>query len=355
MLIPGLSGHEGRVRRHIAKRLADNGLPTRTDNVGNLIVTIEGTHSGPSVMLFGHMDQIGFFVRRIERNGMIRLERLGGIPERVLAATSVLFCVGEGRDIHGVIGSKSNHVLPENEKYEVQRYTDLFVDAGFTSASEARANGIDIGTPVVYAPRAQKLGLHRMAGTSIDDRGACAVLVETALELRKLPQRPTVHIVFSVQEEFNVRGAMVAAQALLPDIAIQLDITISSDTPDLSDLGEVVLGGGPVISMYNFHGRGTLNGLIPHPALTALVAASAADAGIPVQKSAIVGLLTDGAYVQFAGKGVASIDVAYPARYAHSPYEICDLRDLENLTKLLLASLTGIDANFSLDRDAYIS
>lgn len=355
MLIPGLSGHEGRVRRHLKGLLHELGLEGRTDRVGNLIVTVEGTHDGPTVMLFGHMDQVGFFVRRIEPNGLLRLERLGGIPERVLAGTPVLLCVGEGRDVSGVIGSKSNHVLAEHEKYEVQRLADLFVDIGLSSADEVRAKGIDVGTPVVYEPAARQLGGTCMAGTSIDDRGACAVLVETLRELRDLPARPTTHFVFSVQEEFNVRGAFIAAQALKPDIAVQLDITIASDTPDLAHLGEAMLGRGPVVSMYNFHGRGTLNGVIPHPALTGLFARAAEQENIPVQKSAVVGLLTDGAYVQLAGEGVASIDIAYPARYAHSPNEVCDLRDLSNLTLLLLAALGSIDADFSLDRDDYIS
>lgn len=355
MLIPGLSGHEGRVRRHLKRLLHELGLEGRTDRVGNLIVTVEGTHDGPIVMLFGHMDQIGFFVRRVEPNGLIRLERLGGIPERVLAGTPVLFCVGEGRDVPGVIGSKSNHVLAEHEKYEVERLADVFVDVGLSTADEVRAKGIDIGTPVVYEPAARRLGESCMAGTSIDDRGACAVLVETLRELRNLPSRPTTHVVFSVQEEFNVRGAFIAAQALKPDIAVQLDITIASDTPDLAHLGEAMLGRGPVISMYNFHGRGTLNGVIPHPALPQLFTKVAVQREIPVQRSAVVGLLTDGAYVQLAGDGVASIDIAYPARYAHSPNEVCDMRDLANLTQLLLAALANIEADFSLDRDDYIS
>lgn len=355
MLIPGPSGHEGRVRRYLKGLLRELGFEARTDRVGNLIVTLEGTHDGPTVMLFGHMDQIGFFVRRIESGGLIRLERLGGIPERVLAGTPVLFCVGEGRDVPGVVGSKSNHVLPEHEKYEVERLADVFVDAGFSNADEARAAGIDIGTPVVYEPASRLLGETRLAGTSIDDRGACAVLVETLREIRNLPVRPTTHFVFSVQEEFNVRGAFIAAQALKPDIAVQLDITIASDTPDLAHLGEATLGAGPVVSMYNFHGRGTLNGVIPHPALTRLFARVAEQENIPIQKSAVVGLLTDGAYVQLAGEGVASIDIAYPARYAHSPNEVCDMRDLANLTQILLAALASIDADFSLDRDDYIS
>jgi putative aminopeptidase len=47
MLIPGLSGYEGRVRRHIAARLDELGLAWRTDALGNLIATIEGAVAGP--------------------------------------------------------------------------------------------------------------------------------------------------------------------------------------------------------------------------------------------------------------------------------------------------------------------
>ena len=81
---------------------------------------------------------------------------------------------------------------------------------------------------------------------------------------------------FSVQEEFNLRGALTAAQALQPDIAIQLDLLLATDTPDMGYRGDVRLGGGPAMSMYSFHGRGTLNGTIPHPALVALFDATAA-------------------------------------------------------------------------------
>ena len=80
---------------------------------------------------------------------------------------------------------------------------------------------------------------------------------------------------FSVQEEFNLRGAVTAAQALQPDIAIQLDLLLATDTPDMGYRGDVRLGAGPAMSMYSFHGRGTLNGTIPHPALVALFDATA--------------------------------------------------------------------------------
>jgi putative aminopeptidase FrvX len=353
MTIPGLSGHEGRVRRRLAAEMQALGLTTKTDRLGNLIATAPGASDRPTVMLFAHMDQLGFVVRKIEASGLIRLERLGGVPERALASQEVLICVAEGRDIRAVIANKSHHATSPEEKYRVLPYQEIMVDAGFSSADDVLAAGVDIGSPIVYAPKAIALGGERLAGTAVDDRAGCAVIVETARLLVALPDRPTVHFVFSTQEEFNLRGALVAAQTLAPDIAIQLDLMLATDTPDMLARGDVGLGLGPAMSLYSFHGRGTLNGTIPHPALVALVQESARSERLTVQRSAQVGLLTDSSYVQLANHGVAAIDLGFPCRYTHSSLEMCDLGDLEGLTRLLVAAISRIKPGFSLDRDDY--
>jgi putative aminopeptidase FrvX len=355
MLIPGLSGHEGRVRRYLAAEMKAIGLKTRTDRLGNLIATIEGTAKGkaPSVMLFTHMDQLGLIVRKIEANGLVRVERLGGVPERALASQAVVFCIGDGRDRPGVIANKSHHATGQDEKYRVVSYPELYIDGGFADAAAARAAGIDIGKPVVYRPHVMELDGGRIAGTSIDDRAGCAVVVEAARALKASRPAATVHIVFSVQEEFNLRGAVTAAQVLQPDIAIQIDLILATDTPDMAARGDVVLGGGPAMSLYSFHGRGTLNGTIPHPALVKLFDETATAKRMTLQRSAHVGALTDTSYVQLVGGGVASIDLGFPCRYTHSSLEVCDLGDLAALTDLLVAGIRRIDGRFSLDRDDY--
>jgi putative aminopeptidase FrvX len=352
MLAPGLSGHEQRVRRILARRLSGLGLATRTDRLGNLIASLPGEAGAPSVMLFTHMDQLGFVVRKIDADGLIRVERLGGVPERALLSQAVLLCVGEGRDRSGVIASKSHHATTPEEKYRVVPYAELFIDAGFSSRDEVLAAGIDVGTPVVYRPNVIELSADRIAGTSVDDRAGCAVVLEVAGRLMETARRPTVHFVFSVQEEFNLRGAVAAAQALQPDIAIQLDLLLATDTPDMSHRGDVRLGGGPVMSLYSFHGRGTLNGTIPHPALVALFEETSRAIDVPLQRSAHTGVLTDSSYVQLVGQGVAAIDLGFPMRYSHSSTEVCDLRDLAALTRLVVAGIAAIGPGFSLDRDA---
>ena len=354
MLIPGLSGYEGRVRRRLAAELKDLGITSRSDRLGNLIATLEGDKASPTVMLIAHMDQLGFVVRKIGVNGLVRVERLGGVPEKALPSQAVVICVGEGRDVPGVIANKSHHATTPDEKYRVLPYPELYIDAGFGSADDVLAAGIEVGTPVVYAPNVVPLAENRIAGTSVDDRAGCAVILEVARALAASRRRPTVHVVFSVQEEFNLRGALPAAQALAPEIAIQVDLILATDTPDMTARGDVRLGAGPGMSLYSFHGRGTLNGTLPHPALVALFSETARHERIKLQRSAQIGGLTETSYVQLVGEGVAAIDVGFPTRYTHSSLEVCDLGDLAALTRLLVAAIGRIDGKFSLDRDDYV-
>jgi putative aminopeptidase FrvX len=349
MLIPGLAGYEDRVARAIAAHLDAAGLLHRSDVLGNLTCTIPGDPALPSVMIFTHMDQLGFIVRKIEPSGLIRLERLGGVPERALPAQAVLLCTDQG-DIPGLIANKSHHATSPEEKYKVLPYADLYVDAGFSSKAEAEAAGIRIGTPVTYLPRVLPLAGTRLAGTSVDDRAGCAVLLDLARRRKGRPG-PTLHLVWSVQEEYNLRGVLPAATAANPAIALQIDLLLACDTPDMTNRGDVALGAGPGISMYSFHGRGTLNGVIPHPALVRLMETAAAAAGLPLQRSAHTGALTDLSYIQFMGsEGVACLDVGFPMRYSHSALEVVDPRDLDGLVTLLDTALSAITPDLKLTR-----
>lgn len=349
MLIPGLSGHEARVAAAIAAHLDTLGLPHHSDRLGNLICTIPGEPALPPVMVSTHMDQLGFVVRKVEPTGLIRLERLGGVPERALPAQAVLLCTDQG-DLPGVIANKSHHATSPEEKYKVLPYADLYVDAGFTNKQDAEAAGVRIGTPVTYLPRALTLANGRLAGTSVDDRAGCAALLKLA-EARTGKPGPTLHLVWSVQEEFNLRGVLPAATSLQPAIALQIDLLLACDTPDMTTRGDVTLGGGPGISLYSFHGRGTLNGVIPHPALVRLFEGAAETANLALQRSAHTGALTDLSYIQFLGpEGVACLDVGFPMRYSHSALEVVDPKDLKGLVTLLDTALSAITPDLKLTR-----
>ena len=345
MLIPGLSGHEERVAAAIRAKLSQAGVTSTVDRLGNVIATFPGDPEMPVVMIVTHMDQLGFFVRKIEADGLIRVERMGGVSERAMAAQVVTLCGAKG-DVAGIIQNKAHHATGPDEKYKVLTASEIHIDTGHGSQAAVEAAGIFIGTPVVYRGQVVDMAGGRIAGTSVDDRAGCAVLLELARGI----SGPTVHLVWSVQEEFNLRGAVVAAQVLQPDIALQIDLMLATDTPDMADRGQMVLGGGPGISLYSFHGRGTLNGVIPHPALVRLMETTAAAEGLTLQRSAQVGVLTDLSYIQTLGAGVASLDVGFPMRHSHSAVECCDLADLAGLVQLLRGAVQRIPKGMKLER-----
>lgn len=350
-LLPGLAGHEQKVATYMKNYFEELGLPVTVDVLGNTIATVQGTDpKTPSILVTAHMDQLGFVVKRIEDDGFLRLERVGGIPEKILPALRVQVQTRSGDMVEGVIGVKSHHLTLPEEKYKVEPYRQLYVDLGCRSRAEVLELGIEVGSPVVYKPSFERLAGTLCSGTSFDNRVACALALDLAERLSKEPAAATVHIAGTVQEEYTIRGAVLAARATNPAIAICLDVTMDTSTPDLKGTGEVELGRGPAISLYNFHGRGTLNGTIPHPALVRLFENTAKAEGINLQRVAALGGLTELSYMQVEGEGIAGIDFDVPCRYTHTPIETVDLNDMKDAANLLEAVIRAVTPDFSLAR-----
>lgn len=348
---PGLCGAEMKVCEIMKKEFSACGLQPTVDVFGNCMVEIPGTDpNAPVIMIFAHMDSLGFVVKYIDADGFIKLERVGGIPEKALSNTEVQIGTRDGQYLDGVIGLKSHHLTPADEKYNVDRYTNLFVDIGAKSREEVLALGIDVGSPIVYKPKFSKMLGTSVIATYLDDRGGCAALLELAHTLTETTRPATVWLVASVLEEYNLRGAMLAARAIRPAMAICLDGGGPHDTPDLRFTGHLRMGGGPTMDLYNFHGRGTLNGTIAHPAMVRLAEQASEKVGIPLQRQAYVGGLTDLSYVQFENGGIMCLDMGFAVRYCHGPCEVSDLSDIDKLTIVVKTMADSVSCDTDLSR-----
>lgn len=351
MLTPAPSGYESEMAYKLADQLKPFCDEVRMDRVGNVIGKIKGTDVGmPTAMVFGHIDQLGFIVRRVEADGYLQVDRLGGIPEKVLPALKLSIRSEDGSWHTGVFGPKAHHATSAEEKYKVDLVTSLLIDIGAKSADEVHALGIYPGCPVIYKPQCEELLNHKVTGTAVDNRGACATLVSIAENLNAYRPACDVYVVGTVWEEFNLRGAMMAARTVKPDLAIMLDVTLASDTHDLASKFDDTLGNGPCVQLYSFHGRGTLNGTLPHEPLFMLCKRTAQEEQIHLQRFAALGIITDAAYVQLEREGVAVLEMGFPARYTHTPVEVCDLRDLEALATLVSGMMRRVDRDFQLNR-----
>lgn len=346
------AGNEDRLTAAVVEHLRAGGLEPVVDRLGQVAVSFgDSAPHAPTVLLTAHLDELGLTVRRIDPDGMVWVHRLGGVPERVLPGTRLLVHTAGG-DLPAVVGLKSHHLTPPEDKYVAKPATEIYLDVGASSAQETESLGVRVGDPVTYQPAWDRLAGGRFSGKSLDDRLGVAALLAYIDRLRTDPPTQRVVVGFTTQEEFHVRGALTLVNRFAPDIVVNVDIAPATDTPDLAGQGVVRLGDGPTLSRLSFHGRGTLGGLIPHPALVRAVEAAADKESVAVQYDAMIGVITDAAFVPMTGvEGVAAVGIGIPVRYTHSPVETAQLSDVATCIDLLAATVPRL-ADVDLSRGA---
>ncbi len=326
---PGVSGDEGAVRAILKEAVKPYADELRVDALGNLIAVRRATVDQPMrVMVEAHMDEIGFMIIRIEKEGRLRFRKVGGIDNRILPSKVVRI----GRDaIPGVIGVKPIHLLDDTEGKKVLGEDDLFIDIG-TSSQEEAERLVKRGDRAVFDTSFADLG-PRVKGKAFDDRAGCAVLA-TAFAAGPYPVE--LHAVFAVQEEIGLRGARVAAYDVNPDIAIALEGTVADDLPKEKDESPTTeLGKGPALTVMD-------RSVIVDPRLLRFLMETAEAERIPYQvKQPGVGG-TDAGRIHLAREGIPSAVAAVPCRYIHSAASVLDKRDLDWTVRLVTAALRRI-------------
>jgi putative aminopeptidase FrvX len=351
--IPALSGHEDLMITKMRGFFEEYADEVKVDRIGNVVATLRGEEDQPSLLIFAHMDELGLIVRKIEEDGFLRFERVGGVPEKTLLGTWVEIHTDEGERIPGLVGTTSHHVTPPERKFTVPSRLDMYVDIGCSSADEVRKLGVKVGNGITYQHSFTQLGNDRVAAKSLDNRVGCALLIQTLAALAEKRSRSTIHIAATVQEEFNVRGVWPVVLDKKPDAAICLDVTIATDTPEIKHLADMKVGHGPAVGLLEFHGRGTLGGLISHPKLRAYIESIAGEEDIDLQREVLIGIITDASFSQMLHEdGIPMAAVAVPTRYTHAPVEYCSLGDIEDAARLLVAAARGFDRSIDLTRGA---
>lgn len=342
--IIGPSYREDRVIEYLAKEFRKITSNVEVDNIGNINVVFESKYNpNKFITLFAHSDEIGFIIKKIENNGFIRIERIGGVNRNILHGTTIQFINENGDTILGVIGVKSHHFMKDSEKGIVASQDELYVDIGAFSSEEVYYKyNLRVGSVAVLYSKA-RVNNDLIIGKAMDDRANCALLLCLAEEIKDMDINFSVCITISVQEEFNIRGILPSIERIKPYIAIGLDITPSCDTPDLAGFSDITINKGVGITAMNFHGRGTLAGMIPDEKLLKHITKVADDNKIPYQYEVALGVLTETAFLEFSGNyGIPCASLSIPTRYTHTNIETISINDLINAKKLLYLFLKDI-------------
>lgn len=336
--VPGPSGFERRVRDLMTQRLAGQ-CEVLEDRIGSVIFKKQGRADGPIVMLAAHMDEIGFLVKTVTKDGFLKFVSLGGWWEQVMLGQRVTVMSPKG-DIPGIIGSKPPHVLSADERKKMVTKREMYIDIGAADKKDAEERmGVTPGVPIVpYAPFTTMANPDFLVGKAWDDRVGCAVLTDVLQQLAKLKHPNTVFGVGTVQEEVGCRGAKTSADVIGPHVAFAVDTCIAGDTPGMSeDQASAKLGEGVAVCIYDAS-------LIPHVKLRDFVLETAKAEKIPFQLEFSEGGGTDGGRIHLHAQGVPSIVLSVPTRYIHSHHGIISRKDYESTVRLLIALIRKLDA-----------
>lgn len=308
-----------------------------TDVTGNSVASLN-PGGKPRVMMAGHIDEIGLQVTHIDENGFLFFDEIGGWDPQVMVGQRVQLLGLKGL-VPGVIGKKPVHLLKSEDREKATKTRDLWVDLGAEDAGAVAELGVRVGDAMVLDGRLVRLAGDRVASRSIDNRIGAFVVLEALRLLAEDPPEAAVMAVATVQEEigYSGGGARSSAFSLEPAVALVVDVTFSTDVPDIEkkELGDHKIGGGPVLS------RGSAN----HPVVFDRLVEAAEAEGIPYTlQAAPKSTRTDADGIHLVRFGVPTGLVSIPNRYMHSPNEVVSLGDLEWGARLLAAFVRRLEA-----------
>jgi len=323
---PGPSGFESAPAK-VWRAEAEKFAKVRADVAGNSIAEVNPGGS-PTIMLAGHIDEIGVIVTYIDDEGYAYIAPIGGWDPQVLVAQRLRFA-GRNGDVFGVVGKKPIHLMKTEDRDKASKLTDLWVDIGATTKVEAEQQ-LSVGDPGVIDSKAMDFPNGRIVSRSIDDRIGAFVVLEALQRYAANPGKAHVVAVATTQEEIGYRGggAGICAACVNPKMALVVDVTFAIDHPQVEkkELGEAKLDGGPAIA----------RGSIISPVVFNLLRKTAEEKGIPFSvQAAGRDTSTDADAIHIAREGIATALVSVPNRYMHSPNEMVSLADLDRTATLL--------------------
>jgi putative aminopeptidase FrvX len=210
----------------------------------------------------------------------------------------------------------------------------MYIDIAADSREAVIERGINVGDMFSFDDTWTELTDRVISSKAIDNRVGCSILLDLSEGLKDAEPEARVYLVACVMEEFNIRGILPVVREIKPDIAIGIDITPACDTPDL-DYNDITLGKGPALTYMNFHGRGTLAGVLPDKKLINTFENICKNNQIPFQREVAPGVVTENAYILFENEGTSVMNISIPTRYTHTAIETIDILDAERTAQLI--------------------
>jgi len=324
---PSPSGFEQPAAKVFRDRLAKTADEIETNVMGSVHAVLKGTKpGGVSVMLAGHIDEIGLMVNYITPEGFIAFSAIGGVDAAILPGMRVRVHTSKG-ELLGVMGRKPIHLIEDDERKNVTKLEKLFIDVGLKA--EKVKKQVRVGDPITFDVGLETFGDNLAVSRAFDDKMGAWIAARVLEEVKKAGGSPGDTVAAAtVQEEVGLRGGHTSAYGVDPAVGIAVEVGHATDYPDIDKRkhGEAICGDGPIIA----------RGPNINPVLFELLVKAADKAKVPYQIGAEPrGTGTDANAIQLSRGGKAAGLISIPLRYMHTPTEVLSLADLEYAVKLL--------------------
>ncbi|MGZ9466625.1 M42 family metallopeptidase [Staphylococcus epidermidis] len=336
--VNGISGHEMQVKSLMKDYLTPVSDEIVEDRLGGIFGKKNATHGTKSLMISGHLDEIGFIVTQIDEQGYIYFTPIGGWWNQVMLSQKVTITTENGKEIRGIIGSKPPHALSPEERKKPVDIKNMYIDIGVGSKEEAKEAGIELGNMITPYSEFESLANDKyLTAKAFDNRYGCALAVDVLQQLKDENIDINLYAGATVQEEVGLRGAKVAANLIKPDLAIAVDVGVAYDVPGMtSEKNEGKLGDGPLAILMDATS-------IAHNGLRKHIKDVAEHHNIPVQWATTPGGGTDAGSIHVANEGIPTITIGVPLRYMHSNVSVLNIDDYTNSVRLITEIVRSLD------------
>jgi putative aminopeptidase FrvX len=332
----GVSYHEDPVRESVERLLPPWAKP-ETDDAGNLILhlgTAGAKSRTPRILVVAHMDEIGFAMKSISKDGRLEVEWRGGGELSFFAGHPALVHTAKG-DLDAIVelpnGWDTANFKWPSDAGGPGSTNPVRVDVGARTPEEVAKLGINLGDTITIPKAYRPLLGTRANGRSFDDRVGDTALISAVWALGAPLQDRDVTFVWSTGEEEGLVGAAqlakrLAAEGHVPDFVFAVDTFVSADSPiESKRFADAEIGKGFVIRAVDN------SNIVPPPVVDRIIKLARANQ-IPIQYGVTGGSNDGSAFVRY---GSVDIALGWPLRYSHSPAEVIDTRDVDSLARII--------------------
>lgn len=333
---PGVSGREHFIRNVIRQAVEECSFfdQISEDALGNLICTRFGKAAkSRKILLAAHMDQPGFLVSAINDCGTLALHPVGTYDVRTLASQRVVVVTDYGQRLMGTIhiSGAPIHTASSEDTTKNLVLKDFHVDLGMSETGIR--DTVKPGDMVVWVSPLEIVGDYVVAA-GLDNRIGCWAAIKSLSHISNSDD--DLIFAFTVQEELGSRGAGPVAYATQPDIALICETVVSSSVPTVPKNQHICSPGcGIALQIAD-------SSMISDRSLIRIAEDAAAEAGIKLQRSLMLGGGQDGAIIQRNRAGVSTLALGCPLKFMHASREYANMTDVKSYPQLIATIVNNL-------------